>query len=96
MRTKLVNGIPVPLTAQEEAARDIEEADDAVVLTATAANRARLAEFDSAIAGDANLQAFKGMTKAGFDAWWAANVTTAAQAIGVLKKLCWVLLRRVL
>ena len=56
----------------------------------------REAAIDSAIAGDATIAQLKGMTNAEFDAWWAANVTTAAQAIAVLKRLARVIIRRVL
>lgn len=43
---------------------------------------------------DAQLAPLRNMTNAEFNAWWDANVTTAAQAIGVLKRLVRVLLRR--
>ena len=57
---------------------------------------ARLQSIQDAIAGDTTLASLKAMTNADFDAWWAANVTTAVQAIGVLKRLFRVVLRRVL
>ena len=63
---------------------------------ATQAAAQRLAGFDAAIGGDASLQAFRTMSKADFDTWWAANVTTAPQAIAVMKKLAWLEIRRLL
>lgn len=56
----------------------------------------RRAEFDAAINADATLIQFKAITKDQFDLWWSTNVTNAAQAIAVLKKLVWLLIRRVL
>lgn len=52
-----------------------------------AATAARLAAIDDAIKQDNVMQQIKGMTNAEFDAWWAANVTNAAQAITVLKRI---------
>ena len=63
---------------------------------AAAAEIARLQAIQDAIAGDTTLASLKAMSNADFDAWWAANVTTAVQAIGVLKRLFRVVLRRVL
>ena len=81
---------PIDMTPTEQAALDATHADGDVERIKSA----RLSEFDSAIAADANLQLFRTMSKAEFDAWWTANVTNAAQAIAVLKKLCWLVIRR--
>ena len=56
----------------------------------------RLAQIDSAITSDTVTGQLKAMSAAEFDAWWAANVTSAAQAIGLLKSLTRVVLRRML
>lgn len=56
----------------------------------------RKAQIEQAIAADSVIAQLKAMTNAEFDAWWAANVTTAAQAIQVLKRLARVIIRRVL
>lgn len=53
-------------------------------------------QADAAIAADNVVAQLKTMTVAEFDAWWAANVTTAAQAIAILKRLARVVIRRVL
>lgn len=47
-----------------------------------------------ALASDTTLQQLKGMTSAEFDTWWDANVTNAAQAIAVLKRLAKLVIRR--
>lgn len=57
---------------------------------------ARLAAVDTAIVQDNIIQQIKVMTPAEYDAWWAANVTTAAQAIAVLKRVVRVICRRLL
>ena len=51
------------------------------------ARAARRAEYNSAIGADPVITGLKGMSVAQFDAWWDANVTSAAQAIAVLKRL---------
>jgi hypothetical protein len=56
----------------------------------------RAAGVDQAIKDDAAVQAMKPMSNAEFDAWWAANVTTLAQANNVLKRLARVVVRRLL
>lgn len=61
-----------------------------------AAEKAVADEADAAIKQDAVIVSIKAMTQAEYDAWWAANVTNAAQAIGVLKRVVRVLCRRVL
>jgi hypothetical protein len=58
--------------------------------------QARLVAVDSTIASDNIVASLKKMTNAEFDAWWSANVTTAAQAIAVLKRITRVVIRRVL
>jgi hypothetical protein len=56
----------------------------------------RVAGIDEAIKTDATVQALKAMSSGEFDVWWAANVTTLAQANNVLKRLTRVIVRRVL
>jgi hypothetical protein len=60
------------------------------------AEAARLAAIDAAIRDDNVIAAIKAMTPAEYDAWWAANVTTNAQAISVLKRLVRIVVRRLL
>lgn len=96
MRTKLVNGLPVAMTPAEEAARDAEEAAWLSAQVDLAAAQAKVASFDTAINTDTLIQQFKAMSAAEFDAWWDGNVTNAAQAIGVLKRLCKIIIRRIL
>lgn len=74
------------LNAFDVAAHDALEASEAV----------RTATVDAAIKADNVIQQMKAMTPAEYDDWWTANVTTAAQAIGVLKRVVRVLVRRVL
>ena len=52
--------------------------------------------IDVAIGADTTLAQLKAMTNAEFDAWWLVNVTTAAQAIVVLKRLAKLVIRRLL
>lgn len=54
----------------------------------------RLAAIDDSIKQDNIIAQIKAMTTAEFDAWWAANVTNAAQAIGVLKRVVRIMCRR--
>jgi hypothetical protein len=54
----------------------------------------RKAAIDQAIEADTVITNLKAMTSAEFDAWWSANVTNAAQAISVLKRLARVVIRR--
>ena len=56
----------------------------------------RLEELESIIKADTIVNSFKTMTNAQFDTWWDANVTNAAQAIGVLKRLTKLVIRRLL
>jgi hypothetical protein len=93
--TKNVNGVDVPLTQSEIDelnARDVAAADAAA---AAAPEKARVAAVDAAIAVDATIAQLKAMSNADFDTWWAANVTTLAQANNVLKRIARVVLRRV-
>ena len=95
-RTKMVNGVPTPMTAQEEAERDIEEAAWAASEPARTAARTRLESLDTAISNDTVINTLKSMTAAQFDTWWDNNVTNAAQAIGVLKRLVKLIIFRLL
>lgn len=65
-----------------------------VIPPAVLAERQRLADIDSAIKGDAVMAALKAMTPAEYDTWWSANVTTAAQANAVLKRVVRIVIRR--
>lgn len=58
------------------------------------AELARRAAIEAAISSDSVVQALKLMTNAEYDAWWSANVANAAQAIGVLKRVVRLVLRR--
>lgn len=57
---------------------------------------ARLAALESVVQSDPQIVLLRDMDKDQFDAWWAANVTNAAQAIAVLKRLTRVMLVRLL
>ena len=92
----MVNGVPTPMTAQEEAERDVEEAAWAAGEPARIAEHSRLESLDTAIGNDGVIQTLKSMTAAQFDVWWDNNVTNAAQAIGVLKRLVKLVIRRLL
>ena len=96
MRIKMVNGVPTPMPAEEEAARDAEEAAWLAGQAARDAEAARVASLDTAIKNDSVLQNLKGMTAAQFDAWWDNNVTSAAQVIAILKRLVKIVIRRLL
>jgi hypothetical protein len=65
-------------------------------LAAIAAEAARKATFESAIGVDTIIAQLKAMTAAEFDIWWDANVTNAAQAIAVLKRLTRLMVVRLL
>ena len=52
------------------------------------------ASIKAAVASDTTLAALKAMDNTEFEAWWAANVTNAAQAINVLKRLAKIVVRR--
>jgi hypothetical protein len=60
------------------------------------ADGTRCAAIDAAIGADATIQALKAMTNAQFDAWWTANITTPTLAVGLLKRLTLVIIRKVL
>lgn len=53
-------------------------------------------EVDQAIEKDSLAKTLRDMSSAEFDAWWAANVTDATQAITVLKRITRIVLRRCL
>jgi hypothetical protein len=93
---KMVDGQLVPLSPEEEERCSTEWAAADAQRAACEAEKARLAEYDTAIAGDTTLAQLKAMTNAEFGAWWDANITTAAAAIAVLKRLARVIVRRVL
>lgn len=61
---------------------------------ANATAKQKADSIDQANAGDAMLVALRAMSNAELDAWWAANVTNAAQAIQVLKRLAKLVIRR--
>lgn len=56
----------------------------------------RTTAIDDSIKQDNVIAQIKAMTNAEYDIWWAANVVTTAQAIGVLKRVVRILCRRVL
>ena len=63
---------------------------DPEVIAARAASAAVMAREEAVaevIRKDTVVNQLKDMTNAEFDTWWAANVTNAAQAIGVLKRI---------
>lgn len=94
--TRLLGNDEVVLTQEErQAIADEWNANDER-RAAAAVEQARCAEFDQVIAGDATIQQLKAMTPAQFDTWWDANVTSAAHAIAVLKRLARVVIRRLL
>ena len=78
----------VEMTAEEEQALSEANAATPEVL--------RRQDLDQAIGADAQIAALKAMTNAEYGAWFDANVTNAAQAIGLLKRVVRVLIRRVL
>lgn len=93
---KLVDGVLVDMSVAEANAVQAEWDANADAYAAADPERQRLAAHDAAIVGDATVQLLRGMTVAEFDTWWAANVTTVAQASNVLKRVTRVVLRRVL
>lgn len=74
----------VPPTSQEIADR-----------AAMAADQLRQESINQAISADTVVAQLKAMTNAEFDTWWTTNVSTAAQAITVLKRITRIVLRRV-
>ncbi len=79
---------PVDMTPEEEAVH--------LASLVPTPEQVRGEEFDSAIRGDSQIAALKAMTNAEYSAWFDANVTNNAQAIGLLKRVVRVLIRRVL
>lgn len=69
---------------------------DSAPAAAADAEKSRLADVEQAIATDAQVAALKAMSNAEFSAWFAANVTTLAQARNVLERLARIVIRRVL
>lgn len=80
--------------ATPEEAAEIESRKAAA--PAQQAEQSRVSAIDTAIAADSTVASLKAMTNAEFDAYWAANVTTLAQANSVLKRIARVVIRRVL
>jgi len=76
---EIVNKTAEELEAEAEAAAEVQ----------------RLEDLETEIAGDSVIHNLKAMTNAEYNAWWDANVTTAADARGVLKKLVRVVIRRI-
>lgn len=58
------------------------------------AEAARRAAYEAAISSDSVLSQLRTMTVVQFDAWWDANVTSAAQVIGILKRLVKIVMRQ--
>ena len=64
------------------------------------AERQRLVDIDTTINAASfgspavTLADLKAMTRDQFNTWWSANVTTAAQAMVVLKWIAWIAIRR--
>jgi len=86
-RTKMVNGVPTPMTAQEEAIRDAEEAAWLAGQAARDAEQQRVTDFDAAIKTDAELQTLKTITVAQFNTWWDNNINNLAQLNAVCKRI---------
>jgi hypothetical protein len=84
----VVDAVGEPTLAEVEVALGLD--------AASLAEAARKSSIESAIASDTTVASLKAMTNAEFDTWWAANVTNAAQAINVLKRVTRVVIRRVL
>lgn len=77
-----------------------QQADAVTVITNYVDNptseEVRCQAITDTIIADTTIAALKAMTVAEFDTWWAANVTTLAQANNVLKRLARVVIHRVL
>jgi hypothetical protein len=76
---------------------------DAAVFAARSLEASRLGTIDGAIAANTlgsvtpkTVAELKAMTAAEFSPWFDANVTSAAQAIALLKRLALIIIRRVL
>lgn len=78
----------------------VSEADKAKVLAVLAVHDPNAITREMAIAaairGDTILATLKAMTSDQFDTWWANNVTTAAQAIQVLRRFAKLVILRLL
>ncbi len=59
-----------------------------------AAAVARVKAIDTAIANDSVIAQIKQMSNAEYDAYWAANVTNAAQLNAVVKRIVRIVVRR--
>ena len=70
--------------------------DDLADAQAEQAELDRQAGLDAAANSDTILNSLKAMSNPEYNAWFAANVTNAAQAIALLKRILRVLIRRVL
>lgn len=57
---------------------------------------ARLAGYDTAINADATIAQLKTITVTQFGTWWDNNVTNLAQLNAVVRKLTWLVIRRLL
>ena len=95
-RTKMVNGVSVALTSEEEAARDAEEAVWAAGGAARMAEETRRASIHAETNGDAIIDHLKTLTASDIDDWFTANITNAAQAITLLKKLTKIVILKLL
>lgn len=93
---KCINGVYVDMTPEEEQAIRADWAAADTRRLAQQQEADRLAQYDTAIAGDMTLAQLKAMSNSEFDAWWDSNITSAAAAIAVLKRLARVVIRRVL
>jgi len=65
-----------------------------VVMLAKQSEQTRIDDLDTEINNDTVLSNLKSMTNAEFNAYWSANVTTAAQANQVLKRLARLVIRK--
>lgn len=102
LQTLISNALSYGYLLNEIEAKFVSDAEYAQLVAAQPvdpeeqAETVRKAAIDQAIAVDATVSSLKAMSNAEFDTWWAANVTNAAQAINVLKRITRVVIRRVL
>jgi hypothetical protein len=96
MTTKLVNGRPVECTPEEDAQLEAIRQATLPEMAAQQAQVARRAAMDAALEADATVSQFKSMTASQFDAWWAANILTPADAMALLRRLTLLIIRRLL
>ncbi len=91
---KIVNGVEVELSAEEAAAilAAWQAAQDAQA--AAAPEIARLADIDADIKTDSQSAALKAMSRAEFSTWFDARTT--AQKLELLKRISFIVIRRVL